>query len=293
MPPADEVADVGGDGVAPAWTSTRLGIRIRSDTQLLLAVAIALPVFAVEGISEGPSRPLGLLAPLVFIAAQLWLTALRNAPPWLSTARLAMCLAFIAMANVWVDAERHLAAECAGGPGRRARGGERRPRGHVVAVIGLALMLVPLGLPGLDIAARQSVFAVAMAALAVGYGSRRVVVNLERSSDRLRRANLRAHRRARELAAVESVGSLLAREGPTPTTLDRVMSVLEETFGYRYPSVYLWDGAVLRLGAQRNYRFPIETIAPNEGIVGRIVPTRAVRVPAGRQTGPGLPVRRS
>ena len=52
------------------------------------------------------------------------------------------------------------------------------------------------------------------------------------------------------------------------------MGVLEETFGYRYPSVYLWDGSVLRLGAQRNYRFPIETIDITRGVLGRIIRTR-------------------
>lgn len=274
MPPADQVAEVGGEAVVPGWTSTRPGLRIRSDTQLLLAVAVALPVFAVEGISEGPSRPLGLLAPLVFIGAQLWLTTLRNPPPWLSTARLAICLAFIAMANVWVDPSGTWPLSALAVPVVALAAASGGRGGTLVAVTGLALMLVPLALPGLDIAARQSVFAVAMAALALGYGSRRVVVNLERSSDRLRRANLHAHRRARELAAVESVGSLLAREGPTPATLDLVMGALEETFGYRYPSVYLWDGSMLRLGAQRNYRFPIETIAPDEGILGRIVHAR-------------------
>ena len=83
--------------------TTRLGLRMRGDTQLLLSIAVALPVFAVEGISESPRRALGLLAPLVLVAAQVWLTAIRSQPRWLNTARLALCLAFIAMANVWVD----------------------------------------------------------------------------------------------------------------------------------------------------------------------------------------------
>jgi diguanylate cyclase (GGDEF)-like protein len=85
---------------------------------------------------------------------------------------------------------------------------------------------------------------------------------------------MRARRRARELAAVESVGSLLAREGPTTVSLDGVMGLLETTFGYHYPSVYIWDGTALQLGAQRNYRYPIETIAPDRGILGRVVRTR-------------------
>jgi diguanylate cyclase (GGDEF)-like protein len=113
-----------------------------------------------------------------------------------------------------------------------------------------------------------------MAAAVVAVGSRRVVASLERSTLRLRQANLRDRRHARQLAAVESVGSLLAREGPTAITLDSVMGVLEDTFGYRYPSVYVWDGHALQLGAQRNYRSPIETITPERGILGRVVRTR-------------------
>ncbi|MEO8273152.1 MAG: diguanylate cyclase, partial [Chloroflexota bacterium] len=274
-PPSGGRLDADAQPAGSRWFSTHLGIRIRGDTQLLLAIAIALPVFAVEGISEGPRRPLGLLAPIVFVGGQLWVTMLRTSPPWLSTARLAMCLAFIAMANVWVDPSGKWPLSALAIPVVALAAANGGRGGVLVALAGLALMVVPLGLPGLDVAARQSVFAVAMAALALGYGSRRVVQNMERSSNRLRRANLQAHRRARELVAVEAVGSLLAREGPTSTTLDRVMGLLEETFGYRYPSVYLWDGALLQLGAQRNYRAPIQTIAQDEGVIGRIVRTRA------------------
>lgn len=99
-------------------------------------------------------------------------------------------------------------------------------------------------------------------------------MDLERSSDRLRSANQRARRQTQQLAALELVGRLLARDGPTASSLDGVMGVLEGTFGYEYPSVYVWDGTDLRLGAQRNYRFPIEVVNADQGVVGRIVRTR-------------------
>jgi diguanylate cyclase (GGDEF) domain len=158
------------------------------------------------------------------------------------------------------------ASDCAaaiGGPGP-----------YLIAAAGLGLMLAPLSDPTLALGERQEVLAVVMATIVLAVGGRRVIADLERSSARLRRANLRERRHARQLAAVESVGSLLAREGPTPATLDRVMGVLEETFGYRYPSVYVWDGSALRLGAQRNYRYPIEVVPADQGVVGRIVRTR-------------------
>jgi hypothetical protein len=174
-----------------------------------------------------------------------------------------MCLAFIGSANLWGDVSGTWPLSALAVPvvALAAATGGRGPT--LVAVAGMGLILAPLALPTLGTFSRQEVTAVAMAAVVVAIGSRRIVASLERSSARLRRANHRARRRARELAAIESVGSLLAREGLTAVTLDRVMGALEQTFGYRYPSVYVWDGSALQLGAQRNYQFPIQTIAPD------------------------------
>jgi diguanylate cyclase (GGDEF)-like protein len=181
----------------------------------------------------------------------------------------------VALANAWIDPTGTWPLGALAIPVvalAAARGGVGP---IVVAIAGLAMMLVPLAMPRIDPAARQETLALAMAGIVVALGSRRVVANLERSTLRLRQANLRDRRHARQLATVESVGSLLAREGPTTGALDSVMGVLEDTFGYRYPSVYVWDGFALQLGAQRNYRFPIQTVTPDRGILGRIVRTHA------------------
>jgi diguanylate cyclase (GGDEF)-like protein len=261
-------------GTARAWTNARVGFRLRHDTNLLLAIAVAIPVLVMEAAAGSMNRSLGLLGPIVFVAAQTWLASLRTSPPWLDTARLAISLAFVGLANLWGDPSGMWTLNALAVPivALAASSGGRGPT--IVALAGMVLILAPLGLPTLEAHARQEVTAVAMAAVVVAMGSRRVVTNLQRSSDRLRRANLRARRRARELAAVESVGALLAKEGPTKTALDGVMGLLEQTFGYRYPSVYVWDGARLQLGAQRNYRFPILTVALDQGIIGRVAQTR-------------------
>jgi diguanylate cyclase (GGDEF)-like protein len=251
----------------------RLGLRLRSDTPLLLAVALAIPVLVMQAATRGPTS-LGMLAPVVFVAAQLWLATLKSAPRWLPTARLAMSLAFIAISNLLGDPSGHWPLSALAVPVVALAAATGGRGSTAIAIAGMGLILAPLALPGLDHDTRQEVAAVAMAAVVVAIGSRRVVANLERSSARLRRANTRARRRARELSAVESVGSLLAREGPTADALDQVMGVLEQTFGYRYPSVYVWDGAALQLGAQRNYRFPIQTVTPDNGVLGRVARTR-------------------
>ena len=256
-----------------ARASARLGFRVKNDTYLLLAIALAIPVLIMEAAGRGASSA-GLLGPVLFVASQLWIATLRNTPSWLPTARLAMALAFIGSANLWGDVTGTWPLSALAVPivALAAATGGRGPT--LVAVAGMGLILAPLGLTTLETYARQEVTAVAMAAVVVAIGSRRVVASLERSTTRLRRANLRSRRRARELAAVESVGSMLAREGPTAETLDNVMGLLETTFGYHYPSVYIWDGAALQLGAQRNYQFPIQTVTPDKGILGRVVRTR-------------------
>lgn len=267
---------------ATASTTARLGFRVRNDAYLLLAFAIAIPVLIMEAAGKGATS-IGLLGPILFVGAQLWLATLRSTPRWLPTARLAMALAFVASANLWGDASGTWPLSALAVPvvALAAATGGRGPT--LIVVAGMGLILMPLALPTLGSFARQEVSAVAIAAVVVAIGSRRVVASLERSSARLRRANNRARRRARELAAVESVGSLLAREGPTPDALDGLMGLLEQTFGYRYPSVYVWDGTALHLGAQRNYRFPIQTITPDRGVVGRVVRTRqAVFLPDAR-----------
>jgi diguanylate cyclase (GGDEF)-like protein len=258
---------------ARRWTPERLLFRIRNDPQLLLATAIALAVLALDGLA-GLERPLGLLGPAMFLGSQLWLTTIRTTPGWLPAVRLALCLAFIGLANIWLGgtASWPLTALALPVVALGAARGQRLE--GLVALAGLALMLSPLAAPAAALVDRQEVLAVVIASIVVAMGSRRVVLNLERSSDRLRSANLRARRQTQQLAALESVGRLLAREGPTASTLDSVMGVLEQTFGYRYPSVYVWDGTDLRLGAQRNYRFPIEVVNPDQGVIGRIVRTR-------------------
>jgi diguanylate cyclase (GGDEF)-like protein len=253
--------------------SARMSIRMGRDPQFLLAVAIALPVLAVEGSYQLALPWLAVAVPIAFVSLQLALTSWRSAPEWLASVRLAISLVFIVVANTWLDPTGTWPLSALAVPivALAASRGDAPSLG--VALAGMATILVPLAVPNADPGSRQQTLALAMAAGVVAFGGQRVVANLLRSTDRVRQANLRERRHARQLSAVESVGGLLAREGPTPETLDRVMGLLENTFGYKYPSVYAWDGHALQLGAQRNYRFPINTVTPDKGVIGRIVRT--------------------
>jgi diguanylate cyclase (GGDEF)-like protein len=240
---------------------------------LRLAVALAIPVLVMDGMADGGSHPAAMLLPVAFVGIQLGLAAVRTPPEWLVLARLTLSLGFVLAANEAI------------GPGQEwplnallipiaAVGASLGGRALVISGVSVAAALIPLVLPNVDAEVRREAVAVAMVALVIANGSRHVVRNLERSAERIRHANSRDRRRARQLGAVETVGRVLAKVGPTSEGLDIVVTLLEETFGYRYPSVYLWDGSMLRLGAQRNYRFPILELPPDVGVVGRVVRSR-------------------
>ncbi len=110
-----------------------------------------------------------------------------------------------------------------------------------------------------------------MVVLAVG--TRRTVSRLERSVLRARSATGRSRRQAHQMAAVEEVGGLLARNGPTIDALERVMDVVVDRFDYRFVSIYTVDGPQMRLGAQRGYANVIESFDGSIGVVGRVMRT--------------------
>jgi len=81
-------------------------------------------------------------------------------------------------------------------------------------------------------------------------------------------------RRADEaVRGIETVGRLLAEQGPVTNALDAVLGELETRLGYRFLSLYLRDGDGLRLGAQRGYTTVPDRIPAGRGIIGRVYRT--------------------
>lgn len=72
------------------------------------------------------------------------------------------------------------------------------------------------------------------------------------------------------LRGVETVGRLLAEQGPTEPALDAVLGELEARLGYRFLSLYLRDGQGLRLGAQRGYETVPQRLEAGSGVIGRV-----------------------
>lgn len=142
----------------------------------------------------------------------------------------------------------------------------------------VALVLTPfllLTAPGRDETAVVAVQTLAALAL-VGIVVRQSLLLQERDGmlSRLAAARSRAERRTQQIAGLEAVGHLLAEAGPTDEVLSKVIDVIHERFGYAHVAVYLTDGHVLRLGAQRGYERLFPTLDGTRGIVGRVMRSR-------------------
>lgn len=122
-------------------------------------------------------------------------------------------------------------------------------------------------------AALQRGMAMVATMIVLAIGTRRTVSRLERAVLRARSATRQSRRQAHQMAAVEEVGRLLARSGPTIDALERVMDVVVDRFDYRFVSIYTVDGPLLRLGAQRGYANIIESFDGSMGVVGRVMRT--------------------
>lgn len=243
----------------------------RRDPQLLLAGFVAFPVVAIELIVNDPSALQVLAVGGSFFLIQAVLTGTR-ARSW-SAVRLAFSLAFVVAANTQA-AGPDVAPIAALYIPVVAMAAAIGTRGALVAAgAGVLVTIAPILLPGFSDGARHEALAMVAAEVVLAIGSRRVVASMERAVERAQEAHARERRRTRQFSAVESVGRLLAREGPRGDVLGTVMEILETTFGYRYPSVYLWDGAALQLGAQRNYANPIQTFDIQRGVIGRVART--------------------
>jgi diguanylate cyclase (GGDEF)-like protein len=257
----------------------------RNDPINLLSVVLALAVATVT-VVRGPADPwpsLAATAAFVLLEAMLATIPGRRAFAWFSAVRFALALGYIVLADLLVDPTGTWPFNALMIPVVALAAAQSRAAAWLTvgAVILAFLPGFVMGEHGTDLARRLIAWSFAAGVTAIG--TRQVVSSLERSRDHLRRTQKVQRRQSRQLVAVERVGEILAREGPSPAALDSVVGLLVQTFGYQYPSIYTWDGAALRLGAQRNYATPIESFPTDKGVIGRVARTReAVFLPDAR-----------
>ena len=145
-----------------------------------------------------------------------------------------------------------------------------------IAAITLYLLPVLSATPdNLSIDAQRAV-ALGGTALLLSVGTRRTISALTVTVGRLGASLARDRRRSRQVAAVESVGRLLAANGPDSTALERIVTVLQQDLGYDLTSVYLGNSSKMRLAAQRGYDTVIEEFDGTSGVIGRVMRTKAL-----------------
>ena len=279
MPSAPPSADV---RVRPASAAPRILVRAAGwfrrrskDEHAILAVATVLPIVLLETVEGAAANPAIVLLSLAYLVAQLGIgriRGVRRARNW-RTARYVAAAALVAMVMILDDAESStlpvlfipivaLAATMGSRPG------------GLVAAVSVGSYVLILGLDRGWMTVLDTALVPAIVVTFIAIGTRRVVASLERSLERARLAVAADRRRARRLIVIEEVGRILAQDGPSPAALGAIMDVLAGTFGYHHPSVYLWTGGILRLGAQRGYEEPIEDFSIETGIIGRVARNR-------------------
>lgn len=94
------------------------------------------------------------------------------------------------------------------------------------------------------------------------------------------RAQAALRRAYEQVSGIEEAGRLLARLGPVDGALDAVVGLLDERFGFRSASLYLLDGDLLRLAAQRGHPHPAPALDPRSGRLAHVLAgTRPMQLP--------------
>ncbi len=251
--------------------------RLFGDPHVLLGVAIAISATFIEAVESAPSAIQVALAGFAYCCLQVMVVA-RGGTRY-PVPRLLIALAFL------------FGLAISGGPNHAvpltllalpivamgARYGRRS-----AAIVAGAAICVPL-IPALArieetpvVLARGSAFLATIVLLAVG--TRLTVEAMEGAYGRARASMARERRRNRQLAGVEAVGRLLA-EDPSSHSLDQVVDLLADRFGYGLVSIYLKDDdGSLVLGAQRGYDRVLERFDGSTGVVGRVMRTGKVQL---------------
>jgi diguanylate cyclase (GGDEF)-like protein len=267
------------------WASNRTVRRLMSDAHVLLGVGLVVTtgLIAAVGPDGDIARLVGISAE--FLAAQAIASVVAPHLRPTSRQRTLIAVARYGLAILYVSAATAL-----------LRTGEFRPTGAlfipvvalaaaqsarhalVVGTAAISLYLLPvLSAPPehLTIDAQRAV-ALGGTAVLLSIGTRRSISALTVTVRRLGTALARDRRRSRQVAAVESVGRLLALTGPSSATLDRIVTLLLDDLGYDFVSIYLGSSTRMRLAAQRGYETVIEEFDGSTGVLGRVMRTKTL-----------------
>jgi diguanylate cyclase (GGDEF)-like protein len=267
------------------WIGYKATRRLGTDPLVLLAVGIVSGALLVAAIGDPPNMSRLIAISVLFLAAQA-LAAL-SAPYLHPTAvqRSVITASRFGLAILYVTVVTGLIGE----PTFRPTGALFIPIVALAAALGTR-QAVTVGLAAIAIyvlpvvyatpehigVITQRAIALAATSILISVGTRRTVSALTVTVGRLGAALAHDRRRSRQVAAVESVGRLLATTGPASDTLDRIVNLLREDLGYDFVSLYLGTSTRMQLAVHRGYETVIDEFDGSAGIVGRVMRTRAV-----------------
>ncbi|HUQ77360.1 MAG TPA: sensor domain-containing diguanylate cyclase [Patescibacteria group bacterium] len=267
------------------WTSNRLLRRMSADAHALLALGLVVTTILVAAVGHDGDLKLIAGISVEFLVAQaiaavvaphLRPSSVQRA--LISFARFGLAILYVAVVTglIRTGEFRPTAALFIPIVALAAAQGPRHALLAGGAAVSLYLLPVLSATPdNLTIDAQRAV-ALGGTAILLSIGTRRSISALTLTVRRLGTSLARDRRRSRQVAAVESVGRLLAATGPAPATLERIVDLLRDDLGYDFVSIYLGSSTRMRLAAQRGYETVIEEFDGSTGVVGRVMRTHVL-----------------
>ena len=267
------------------WLSNRTVRRLMADPLVLLAFGLVAGTLlvAAAGQDHGTTRLLAIS--IQFLAAQaIAALVLPHLHPTATQRTLIVAVRF-ALAILYVTVITGLIGDATFRPtgalfipivALAAAMGTRQA--VLVGVASMAIYILPVvyATPEHLMINAQRAIALGATSILISIATRRSVSALTVTVRRLGAALAHDRRRTRQVAAVESVGRLLAATGPESQTLDRVVNLLRQDLGYDFVSLYLGTSSRMRLVAQIGYDTVIEEFDGTKGVLGRVMRTRTL-----------------
>ena len=267
------------------WIANRTVRRLTSDPQSLLAVGLVTTTLSVAAIGHEGDVSRLLAISVEFLAAQaIAAIAGPHLQPSVSQrttiafGRFALAILYVTVATAMLRMGEFRPTAALYIPVVALAAAQGTRQAILVGAAAVLLYLVPVltATPDNLMIDAQRAIALSGTAILLSIGTRRSISALTLTVRRLGAALARDRRRSRQVAAVESVGRLLASTGPAAETLERIVELLRDDLGYDFVSLYLGSSARVRLVAQAGYDSVIEEFDGTSGVVGRVMRTRAL-----------------
>jgi diguanylate cyclase (GGDEF)-like protein len=267
------------------WAGNRTVRRLASDAQTLLAIGLVTTSMAIAAIGRGGDAARLVAISIEFLAAQAiaamaapYLRPNASQRMMISFGRFALAILYVTVATAMLKTGEFRPTGALYIPIVALAAAQGARQALLVGSAAIALYLLPVLSASPDNMSIDGQRAIALGGTAIllSIGTRRSISALTVTVRRLGAALARDRRRSRQVAAVESVGRLLASTGPAPEALERIVGLLRDDLGYGFVSVYLGTSSRVRIVAQAGYDTILDEFDGTSGVIGRVMRTKAL-----------------